>query len=519
MHFKQFYTWIKYKTLPPSFLAKNRFFVERDSKKLRVFNNIGLTFRNERWTNWETSHVDWTWVDLFILIMRYVGGFVFGLLVWYFWFDFFSELPLFNKVAYKLWGAYDFFNYYSLYLVWILLLMRSFIWDTFIVVFFSGTAKHYYPLARREEAARQLANQMPLVAKLIHSKLPRELHPSSSFMWTLLSNPSYKCFSLHTLNYSRPDQNVNWLLLSRTIYRITYLLDLTNKSLFKSSPYPSYSILSLDSFSLKKPPVRLPLSPHSSLPLFNLVWSLPFEKESFYSFTNGKQLGSYCDNFIALAKQKRFLTQMTPVSPLSQITLAKLSAARSYISFKGQWLKADSKNIWLKSFTPSAVYNHIRLIDPFISVKNFNVPDFIRYSPLLHLSDLKFQIDTPLIWQFNRFSLFNNVVPSLLTWENGSTSYVSTARWGERNRENFTPTSTIISQLSLPSLPPYPLAQSPQRQVSNPLPPHSIDYPWSLWSPEIAYELSRLYLTTQSIYPSLRHISRPKSKRIYFKNK
>lgn len=50
--------------------------------------------------------------------------------------------------------------------------MRSFIWDTFIVVLFSGSAKQYHPIARREEAARREANQMRRVVREIHVDLP-----------------------------------------------------------------------------------------------------------------------------------------------------------------------------------------------------------------------------------------------------------------------------------------------------------------------------------------------------------
>jgi hypothetical protein len=49
MLFQRLYNWIKYKTLPSSFLFKNRLFIERDSKHRRVLSNFGLSFRNSKW--------------------------------------------------------------------------------------------------------------------------------------------------------------------------------------------------------------------------------------------------------------------------------------------------------------------------------------------------------------------------------------------------------------------------------------------------------------------------------------
>ena len=51
------YNWIKYKTLPPSLLFKNRLFVERDSKHRRVMTNMGLSFRNSKWAGYNRKNV------------------------------------------------------------------------------------------------------------------------------------------------------------------------------------------------------------------------------------------------------------------------------------------------------------------------------------------------------------------------------------------------------------------------------------------------------------------------------
>lgn len=58
MLFSLIYTWIKYKMLPPSVVALNRLFVERDSKHRRITSNLGLTFRNSKWAHYARTNVN-----------------------------------------------------------------------------------------------------------------------------------------------------------------------------------------------------------------------------------------------------------------------------------------------------------------------------------------------------------------------------------------------------------------------------------------------------------------------------
>ena len=58
MLFTRLFNWIKYKTLPPSVLFLNRLFVERDSKHRRVTSNLGLTFRNSKWSTYARTNIN-----------------------------------------------------------------------------------------------------------------------------------------------------------------------------------------------------------------------------------------------------------------------------------------------------------------------------------------------------------------------------------------------------------------------------------------------------------------------------
>ena len=56
--FKRLFNWIKFKTLPPSLLFRNRLFLERDSKTRRVTTNLGLTFRNSKWADYSRTDIN-----------------------------------------------------------------------------------------------------------------------------------------------------------------------------------------------------------------------------------------------------------------------------------------------------------------------------------------------------------------------------------------------------------------------------------------------------------------------------
>ena len=58
MLFSLVYTWIKYKMLPPSVVSLNRLIVERDSKHRRITSNLGLTFRNSKWSHYARTNIN-----------------------------------------------------------------------------------------------------------------------------------------------------------------------------------------------------------------------------------------------------------------------------------------------------------------------------------------------------------------------------------------------------------------------------------------------------------------------------
>lgn len=135
MLFQRLYNWIKYKTLPPSILFKNRLFVERDSKHKRILNNFGLIFRNSKWTNYETYNIKsqfrlsfYKYIFLFFTIF-FTIFFIYNFKKYYICYYFF------NILSFLFWISLDSLDYYFSFLVWLF---------TIALALFSNLAYSYF---------------------------------------------------------------------------------------------------------------------------------------------------------------------------------------------------------------------------------------------------------------------------------------------------------------------------------------------------------------------------------------
>lgn len=118
MLFQQIYNWFQYKTLPPSFFAKNRLLIEREGKRNRIFNKVGLTFQNSKWTNYERNTLNFHFIPQFAFL---VLGFLLISILIYFNAQF-SNTSFFvfttTCVNYFLWLAIDWCDYFVLFVIW-----------------------------------------------------------------------------------------------------------------------------------------------------------------------------------------------------------------------------------------------------------------------------------------------------------------------------------------------------------------------------------------------------------------
>ena len=121
MLFNRVFNWIKYKTLPPSILFLNRLFVERDSKHRRLTSNLGLTFRNSKWSMYARTNIsEINHAGLYTAFLTIIG-FVLTLLLVYSMFTYYDLKIVINSLLVNLWFIIDFELYITtlgLFIYW-----------------------------------------------------------------------------------------------------------------------------------------------------------------------------------------------------------------------------------------------------------------------------------------------------------------------------------------------------------------------------------------------------------------
>ena len=135
MLFQQLYNWIKYKTLPSSFLFKNRLYIERDSKHKRMFSNFGLSFRNSKWGSHDNSNIKSNFrLNYVMSVFNTLIFFFIGYLCTYFYSSYTYCFPLSN-ISFIFWAGIDTFDYYFSFGLWALSIVCSSFFN-FIYSFF-----------------------------------------------------------------------------------------------------------------------------------------------------------------------------------------------------------------------------------------------------------------------------------------------------------------------------------------------------------------------------------------------
>lgn len=125
MLFQRLYNWIKYKTLPPSFLFKNRLFIERDSKHRRVLSNFGLTFRNSKWSNYEAYNIKTQFKNSYYRFMFFILFFFLSVFILINFNKYYILSYCFNSFSFLFWIGIDTIDYYISFLVWFFTITSS----------------------------------------------------------------------------------------------------------------------------------------------------------------------------------------------------------------------------------------------------------------------------------------------------------------------------------------------------------------------------------------------------------
>lgn len=136
MLFNKIYNWLKYKTIPTSVLFRNRLFLERDSKKKRIFTNFGLLFRNSKWTNYEKFNIKTNFKSSFFKIVLLILILILFLFFLFYFNNYYHYFYYFNFISYFVWVCVDSFDYYFSFLIWIITILNSFFINIIYSYFF-----------------------------------------------------------------------------------------------------------------------------------------------------------------------------------------------------------------------------------------------------------------------------------------------------------------------------------------------------------------------------------------------
>ncbi len=136
MLFKRIYNWIKYKTLPSSFLFKNRLFIERDSKHRRILSNFGLSFRNSKWSNYENYNIKNKFRQTYIKYFIYSFYLFLFIFILYYFKKYYILSFFFNHISFIFWISIDTFDYYLSFFLWLFTISISLFFNFIYSYFF-----------------------------------------------------------------------------------------------------------------------------------------------------------------------------------------------------------------------------------------------------------------------------------------------------------------------------------------------------------------------------------------------
>lgn len=307
MLFSRVFNWIKYKTLPPSLLSLNRLFVERDSKHRRLLSNLGLTFRNSKWSTYTRTNInEITQANLytFAVTLLYVGLCLLVLCNVILYYD---VLVLVDYLFIHLWFSADLEIYLTTcytFCCWFTLNKAL----SLVPIPFFGTFNQN----------NTVKNTSPVFSNSTYIEIPKRLHKSILYSWSCENVINFKFLDLfncvdHQTQVCSKDFYLDLYKLTRILTKANYTLSLclhkfqcylfqSNHSLVNVSQYSSYTTNS--HFSLYYTLIvdyqlrQTNISPWSTYSEFN-YWNFNF---IFYEWWLSSRL---------LSSKPFYLTQLT----------------------------------------------------------------------------------------------------------------------------------------------------------------------------------------------------------------
>ncbi len=232
MLFQRLYNWIKYKTLPSSFLFKNRLFIERDSKHRRVMSNFGLSFRNSKWTNYETYNIKSVFRTNYFKFIFSIFFIIFLLVFFTNFNKYYIFSYAFNTVSFFAWIGLDTIDYYLSFFVWVLTISFSFFFNLIYSYFFfnnfsSSNSNNFSPSTHD---SRNFSKPSSFTFKNINVSK----HDLNWVLYSWLTNPKKLNNSNNAIIEKLFESNVNSSLWNKNydffikLYKLSYYLNKVN---------------------------------------------------------------------------------------------------------------------------------------------------------------------------------------------------------------------------------------------------------------------------------------------------
>lgn len=451
MLFHQIYNWIKYKTLPSSFLFKNRLFIERDSKLRRITNNFGLVFRNSKWSNYELYNLKHKFLHQFNSIKNFIFTFIFCICFFLF-FKFYSTSSVFNQFYFIIWFSLDFIDYYFTFFLWL-----SFI---FFTTFFNSVYSYFFVthvMAKKKNFNLILEQKMYTfkLKPVFTNHLSKKDYKLFVFQWLNKDSFSHSFFNLSSLfNAHEPiyfSQHLNYFY---NLFKLTNYFNLIETSYFKfnnlnnlsfsliiDNNFISFFYLYFKNFQFSKL-FNHPILFHS-YSFLNNNWELSTfnntsvlnKKNNIFSFIylfnfNFKNLNFYNykfnefnlinKNFLLTLNNSKSLRWLYRYSIIHRKTFKnshKLTLIKKLIHSDFLNKNLTHKNIW-----NSEILSKLKKINSFHLMSNLNSPFFFSSQNKTfnfnlnnytnnykeELKNLSF-LENSFFWILKRFDIFNNL--------------------------------------------------------------------------------------------------------------
>ena len=231
MLFQRLYNWIKYKTLPSSFLFKNRLFIERDSKHRRVLSNFGLSFRNSKWSNYETYNIKSQFRTSYL---KYIFWIMFSIISFFFILYFkkyYIFFYFFNNVSFIFWISIDTFDYYLSFLIWLFTITISLLFNFVYSYFFFNNFSNN--IENKKIFTNHSFLNFPINTNFSNKNLYVSKHDLNwlLYSWLTNSNSTKNNKVLENLFETHTNKKLwnNYNDFFTKLYKLTFLLNLSSE--------------------------------------------------------------------------------------------------------------------------------------------------------------------------------------------------------------------------------------------------------------------------------------------------